>query len=376
MTLFFILDFRTVLFSPAIFLSAFSGIALLGFYIAGYFISEPYQFRITGLLVEAILLLLNTVWNGYIFYREQVLTYREMTDRASTIIGALERSGMNMVQDTKIPFIPSMSVAKVVRDGVVRIFPVNLLVEGDIVEMLYGDIAPGRMKYMHKTMPNNDTEAEGSDKEPDAKRKNSSSGLTSSSSSSSKSEPPLNTKEYYIAKDQTFKPSFFGIPPPSGLMEEYMRSRGRHQFILLESPIEKNLKRALNQKRPNTVMFNESHVIIRIFYRYVVWIVLVAALLINLLRYGLRSKLINHFPTDQLIEEVFTMSVYAIIPLLPLCIPSLWIIARSFGNAQLLILFEALQISKTEYEDDDEVDEFDAEAPPPTKDLELSPSKF
>lgn len=68
------------------------------------------------------------------------------------------------------------------------------------------------------------------------------------------------------------------------------------------------------------------------------------------------------------------MSIYTIIPLLPLCIPSLWIIARSFGNAQLLILFEALQISKTEYEDDDEVDEFDAEAPPPTKDLELSPS--
>lgn len=364
------------------FLSAFSGIGLLGFYIAGYFKSEPYQFRITGLLVEAILLLLNTVWNGYIFYREQVLTYREMTDRASTIIGALERSGMNMVQDTKIPFIPSMSVAKVVRDGVVRIFPVNLLVEGDIVEMLYGDIAPGRMKYMHKTMPNSnasDTEAEDhlqSEKHYN-KRKNSASGLASgsSSTSSSKSEPPLNTKEYYIAKDQSFKPSFFGIPPPSGLMEEYMRSRGRHQFILLESPLEKNLKRALNQKRPNTVMFNESHVIIRIFYRYVIWIVLVIALLINLLRCGLRSKLINHFPTDQLIEEVFTMSVYAMIPLLPLCIPSLWIIARSFGNAQLLILFEALQISKTEYEDDDEVDEFDAEAPPPTKDLELSPSK-
>jgi hypothetical protein len=359
-----------VLFNPAMFLSAFSGIGLLGFYIAGYFKSEPYQFRITGLLVEAILLLLNTAWNGYIFYREQVLTYREMTDRASTIIGALERSGMNMVQDTKIPFIPSMSVAKVVRDGVVRIFPVNLLVEGDIVEMLYGDIAPGRMKYMHKTMPTSDTEAE----RHYSKRPSTSS--SSSSTNSSKSEPPLNTKEYYIAKDQSFKPSFFGIPPPSGLMEEYMRSRGRHQFILLESPLEKNLKRALNQKRPNTVMFNESHVIIRIFYRYVIWIVLVLALLVNLLRYGLHSKLVNHFPADQLIEEVFIMSLYAIIPLLPLCIPSLWIIARSFGNAQLLILFEALQISKTEYEDDDEVDEFDAEAPPPTKDLELSPSKL
>ncbi|KAI7868213.1 uncharacterized protein EV154DRAFT_432195 [Mucor mucedo] len=333
------------------------GLGLLSFYIAGYFKSQPYQFRITGLLVEALLLLALTAWNAYIFYREQVLAYREMTDRAATIIGALERSGMNMVQDTKIPFIPSMSVAKVVRDGVVRIFPVNLLVEGDVVEMLYGDIAPGRMKYIHKKGLAKDNDSENEE-----------------DTNSSKSEPPLNTKEYYIAKDQSFKPSFFGIPPPSGLMEEYMRSRGRHQFLLLESPLEKNMRRALNQKRPDTVMHNESHVIIRIFYRYIIWIVLGIALVVNFLRYGLRSTLINHFPVDQLVEEVFTMSIYAIIPLLPLCIPSMWIVARSFGNAQLLILFEALQISKTEYEDDDEVDEFDAEAPPPTKDLELSPN--
>lgn len=373
-------------------LNILSALGLLTFYIAGYFKSSPYQFRVTGLLVEALLLLAITIWNGYIFYREQVLTYREMTDRAATIIGALERSGMNMVQDTKIPFIPSMSVAKVVRDGVVRIFPVNLLVVGDIVEMLYGDIAPGRMKYIHKTSPSSITtdnenkdivkdkvkeaeEGEEKKKKTKKQRRHSSSNSSSSSSSSSDEEPPLNTKEYYIAQDQSFKPSFFGIPPPSGLMEEYMRSRGRHQFILLESPLEKNMRRALNQKRPNTVMFNESRVIFRIFYNYIIWIVLGIAIVVNLLSFGLRSTLVNHYPIDQIIEQVFTMTIYAIIPLLPLCIPSMWIIARSFGNAQLLILFEALQISKTEYEDDDEVDEFDAEAPPPTKDLELSPSK-
>lgn len=373
-----------VILNPAMFLSGLSGISLLAFYIAGYFKSEPYQYRITGLLVEAILLLLMTAWNAYIFYREQVLAYREMTDRATAIIGALERSGMNMVQDTKIPFIPSMSVAKVVRDGVVRMFPVNLLVEGDVVEMLYGDIAPGRMKYIHKTSPpsqkseeednHREEEAAEAKKETSSKKRRGSKG-SSSSSSSSDEEPFLSTKEYYIARDQAFKPSFFGIPPPSGLMEEYMRSRGRHQFVLLETPLEKNMRKALNQKRPNTVMHNESHVIIRIFYRYIIWIVLGLALIVNCLRFGLRSTLIDQFPVDQLVEEVFTMSIYAIIPLLPLCIPSMWIIARSFGNAQLLILFEALQISKTEYEDDDEVDEFDAEAPPPTKDLELSPSK-
>ncbi|CEI97849.1 hypothetical protein RMCBS344292_11974 [Rhizopus microsporus] len=259
-----------------------------------------------------------------------------------------------------------MSVAKVVRDGVVRIFPVNLLVEGDVVEMLYGDVAPGRMKYIHKPNPIN--------KSQDDDKNGSSSSSSTGSSDDARNDASLEDKEYYLAKDQTFKPSFFGIPPPSGLMEEYMRSRGRHQFVLLETPLEKNIRKALNQKRPLPVLYQEADYIMRIFYRYILWVVLIIALLVNLLRYGLKSILANHYPPDQLVEEAFTMSFYTIIPLLPLCLPSMWVIARSFGNAQLLILFEALQISKTEYEDDDEVDEFDAEAPPPTKDLELSPN--
>ncbi|KAI9276049.1 hypothetical protein BY458DRAFT_454486 [Sporodiniella umbellata] len=334
-------DAKFILSRPEIFMCFVVGFSLLAFYVAGYFKSEPYQSRVTGLIVESLCLIAMGIWNVYLFCRERALTDREMTDRAATIIDALERNGMNMVQDTKIPFIPCMSVAKVVRDGVVRIFPVNLLVEGDIVEMLYGDVAPGRMKYIHKA-PEEPSE--------------------------------LDAKEYYLAKDQNLKPSFFGVPPPQGLMEEYMRSRGRHQFVLLETPIEKNMRSALHQKRPPTVMFHEAKHIIHIFYGYILWIVLVIALFVNFLRFGLKSVMVNHYPIDQLIEESFIMSCYAIIPLLPLCFPSMWVIARSFGNAQLLILFEALQISKTEYEDDDEVDEFDAEAPPPTKDLELSPN--
>jgi hypothetical protein len=70
----------------------------LAFYIAGYIKSSPYQYRLTGALVETILILAMTVWNGFLFYREQRLTCYEMTDRATTIIAALERSGMNMVQ--------------------------------------------------------------------------------------------------------------------------------------------------------------------------------------------------------------------------------------------------------------------------------------
>ena len=260
-----------------------------------------------------------------------------------------------------------MSVARVVRDGVVRIFPVNLLVEGDVVEMLYGDVAPGRMKYIHK--PSTGSSNDLPNIEQQQQQQN-------DTSSKEEGGYPLETREYYLAKDQVFKPSFFGIPPPTGLLEEYLRARGRHQFILLETPLEKNMRVALAQKRPDTVLTVEARVFEKIFYRYIVWIVIGIEFIINLLRFGLKDRLVNGVAADQLLELLSAVPFYSILPLLPFCLPSLWLIARSFGNAQLLILFEALQISKTEYEDDDEVDEFDTEAPPPTKDVELSPSKF
>lgn len=94
-------DARFILSRPEIFMCFVTGISLLAFYIAGYFKSEPYQFRITGLLVEALLLIAMGLWNVYLYCRERALTDREMTDRAATIINALERNGMNMVQVIK-----------------------------------------------------------------------------------------------------------------------------------------------------------------------------------------------------------------------------------------------------------------------------------
>lgn len=267
------------------------------------------------------------------------------------------------IQDTRIPYIPSISVARVVRDGVVRIFPVNLLVEGDVVEMLYGDVAPGRMKYIHRQFNNEITSA--------AQQQQ----LASEGQLSDAENQSLQTKEYYIAKDQVFKPSFFGVPPPAGQMEEYLRARGRHQFVLLETPLEKNMRNALTQKRPTTVLTMEAQKLERLFYHYIIWIMFALGVMVNLLRFGIRDQLVMGFPVDQLAELLVALPFYCILPILPLALPSLWLVARSFGNAQLLILFEALQISKTEYEDEDEDDEFDTEAPPPTKDVELSPSK-
>jgi hypothetical protein len=46
--------------------------------------------------------------------------------------------------------------------------------------------------------------------------------------------------------------------------------------------------------------------------------------------------------------------------------------ARTFGNAKILALFESLQQSHTPFDDDADVDEFDEEAPPPTKNITVT----
>lgn len=51
--------------------------------------------------------------------------------------------------------------------------------------------------------------------------------------------------------------------------------------------------------------------------------------------------------------------------------PLLKLVYDIYGNARLLSLVEVLQKSKTPYLESDEVDEFDEEAPPPTKDIYL-----
>ncbi|KAJ1557373.1 hypothetical protein HK096_007629, partial [Nowakowskiella sp. JEL0078] len=55
-------------------------------------------------------------------------------------------------------------------------------------------------------------------------------------------------------------------------------------------------------------------------------------------------------------------------PLLGLPFPVWILIARSYGNAQVISLLEELQSSKRDYQDEEGVDEFDL-APPPTQNI-------
>ncbi|CAG8582984.1 9449_t:CDS:2, partial [Acaulospora colombiana] len=209
-------------------------------------------------------------------------------------------------------------------------FPTTLLVEGDVVEMLYGDVAPCRMKYLE--------------------------------------QKDLAPK--YLESSHVLKPTFFEKMSSHALWEQNINNEGRYKFVLLETPWANCLRSALNQTRPATVITKQAEILERVFLHRFVFVILAMSFLINLLRY-MSSEAPSNRHGDQVFETLVILPMYSIIPLIPLAFPVLWVVTRGFANATILVLFEALQISKTEYEDDEEVDEFDAEAPPPTKNVHI-----
>ncbi|CAG8597551.1 12236_t:CDS:10 [Cetraspora pellucida] len=284
-------------------------------------------------MCSAIIIFSFLVFNGFLCIREKRLISLEINERAKNIVNQLKQSGMNTIQDIKIPFVPSLTVAKVVRDGLVRSFPTTLLVEGDIVEMLYGDIAPCRMTFISDNVPKE-----------------------------------LSIKQLELS--QVFKPSFFSGMSSKDLWEMHIKNKGRYQFVLLETPWANCLRAVLKQKRPATIIAKQAEVLERVFLHRIIFVILGVTLVTNLIRYIL-TEVIGNYNYDQAFEMLLVLPIYSIIPIIPLAFPMLWIITRSFANATLLVLFEALQISETEYEEYDEMDEFDAEAPPPTKNVQI-----
>ncbi|CAJ0757411.1 15700_t:CDS:2, partial [Entrophospora sp. SA101] len=105
----------------------------------------------------------------------------------------------------KIPFVPSLTEAKVVHDGLVHSFPSALLVEGDVIEMIYGDIAPCRIKVISQDLSSDLNNKEQDNKERDI--------------------------------------------PSQTVWEQHLKNKGRYQFVLLETPWANCLRASIQQKR-------------------------------------------------------------------------------------------------------------------------------
>jgi hypothetical protein len=215
-----------------------------------------------------------------------------------------------------------------------------MLVKGDLIQLALGEIAPAQIKWVPLAQP----------------------GVHLN-----KSMPKPTKHDLTLERGALFKPSAFGqsedtlIPPGS-----------QFYFRVQESPVHSALEAALTTSRPETVIHTQLRILEHFFAYKIIWVIFLVSFLVNLGRY---LGLLYSYPfktatmtKEQGFELLVVLQLYALLPLLPMVLPSFLLVARSFGNAQILALYDGLQASQTEFEDREDVDEFDV-APPPTKNL-------
>ncbi|TPX40139.1 hypothetical protein SeMB42_g06136 [Synchytrium endobioticum] len=326
-------------------------LGLLADFVCSRISGSTYISRDAAVLVEAILLAWVATWNVYMWSREIHLTVEEMRTRVQRLVDELKVYGISQKQEMRIPtHIPTVSLVRVFRSGVWQNHPTGLLVDGDVIQLSLGDTAPCKLQLLSVASPSLGQWTP----EPFILFK-----------SIMLTPKVLETPESYEAAMDPTSPLPLWPPKEIG-------SAGQYYFKVLENHIADTIKAALLIKRPVTIIVRQLEMLSSLFCQYVVWVMILIPFVINLVRFLVRSDSYQGAPWALAVQMLITLQVYVVLPLLPLSIPTLAIAARSYGNAQILSLFDALQTSKAEFEDDDDVDEFDV-APPPTKDIHLDP---
>ncbi|KAJ3224161.1 hypothetical protein HK099_000152 [Clydaea vesicula] len=285
---------------------------------------------------NSILLFLIAIWNVILFVREARLTQLEVVTRIETVIENLRESKSLTVREyIKIPdTLPTVAVAHVLRDEQIYTVPLSMLVESDILLMTFGEASPYRLV----NVPPPGVEI----------------------------NPEL--PEFILEKNEVLSQNLQRSFP-------YGESQGKMYFKLLETPLLFSLKAALDKKRPETVIVWRLRKLNRLLVTRVIWVLLGTSLVINLIRFFLEIATNDYQLNQQSKTLVVVMQLLLNMQAnshSSLGLPTMLLIARSYGNAQIICLLEELQNStNAHFEDKDDIDEFDP-APPPTLQIATS----
>jgi hypothetical protein len=197
----------------------------------------------------------------------------------------------------------------VIRDGQRRRLFANLLVKGDVIELTSGELAPARARRW---------------------------------SDAQHEELPRHYP--HLPADISTETS---IACP---------------YILLETPFVQTLREILTAKRPKGVQEQEL-LRLRTLWRRFLWTILGLSLLASTLRFTLLDL--------KAAFSIYMEVVYIVLSTLPFGFIVLLLLCRLCATARLISLFELLQTSDAIFEEREDADEFDDEAPPPTKDVNV-----
>ncbi|XP_052262626.1 transmembrane protein 94-like isoform X3 [Dreissena polymorpha] len=205
------------------------------------------------------------------------------------------------------PYSPCLSLQWTLRAGQVYNVPVPLLVKGDIILLRPSHKAPARCKALQ---------------------------------GGCEDSLVLNEGEIFSPEDESTDESF---TVPKG-----REPRKCQKFLLLETPYVSVLRQIMaDGNRPATVIDNEKFFILTVWIeRRVIPVVMALMLLVNVLRYNYMQGHVGHW-TDM----VITLQVQAVIPLVPLIIPLMYLLINFYGQARVFAAFEEEKSSQPLGED-------------------------
>ncbi|KAJ2702444.1 hypothetical protein FB645_004263 [Coemansia sp. IMI 203386] len=284
---------------------------------------EPVQSRAIVSIVEAGLLVMSIAFTSWVLRREARLEKYELDTRLRAIAHEI-RGWAGTYGELRTPQLPTVTTYMALRDGSWKDVPTLLLVEGDAIALGVGETAPCHIEQR-------DSEKE--------------SQLT-------------------LTRGQKLSKLWTG------------KSSSRTMFDVRDTPLRYHLEQIeLHHRRTDrSVLQNQLCKVIRVCVRRILPAFVLAALISNAVIYGVvnaKQKAEYHMA----VEIILSKTAYVLFPFACTALwPVFWILARIFASSCVVVLFDTLQRSKTEYEDMEDIDEFDVEALPPTKDIKVGMS--
>ncbi|XP_053309701.1 transmembrane protein 94 isoform X2 [Spea bombifrons] len=251
-------------------------------------------------LGNALALLLLLLLDLFLMRRLEILKEREVERRLTKIITEINdalKSGLEMIwgdtlyPDLYMPTAPSWSLHWAYRDGRLVNLPVNLLVDGDIIAL-----RPGQESFA--------------------------------------SLRGMKDDEHIVLEPGDLFPPF--SPPPSPRAEGKRiphDPQQHHLFRVLKTPVLENVRSWLDRAltRPGTALDNERFTVQSVMLIYAVPIIVVTFLITNALRLLFHAPGIPPAP-----YALLQLQVNAVIPVLPLLFPVMWILVTALGEARVL----------------------------------------
>lgn len=295
---------------------------LMGVFIA-FAVRSDFQYRWVhweSLAVEAFLILLLSSWNVWLLHRDLFNNRSELLDKIKDLLAQLKEAPVGS-SEIRVPYSASLSCYRVIRNGKEQLIHSSLLVKDDLIFMAIGDKAPGMVLLRQGT-----------------------------------------SEERFLDAGQILHPEFFS--------HEELQSKNRFQFQLIETPILRIIDIFLDKKSPESILRKHAYSIARVV-SYHAWTFAIITSIAGIIHFALSPKKFISW-----LYFIVIPPVYVILAILPLNSMSFWVFARAWGNTKISVLFEQLQQSTTPFDDSAEVDEFDEEAPAPTKKVLMNASQL